>query len=541
MFSTRRAAFLIFGFLAYLFLRGIGDHGLLDPLEGLNAGVSLSMAIRGDLLHPAFGSLPYLGKTMGFWWLNALGLRLFGWMEFAVRFFPALGALGTAFAAWLLARRMGGARAANYAAVIAGSSLLTYIASQLAAPHTLFAYFTSLALVGIVYGLQERRFFALLHVFSVLAFIVYGPAGFLLPWLTLFLYAAFIEDERIFRNALSYWPGLAATFLGGGGYLLLLYFKNPFLLDMMRFSPASPAFGSFFSSLLLLFVGLYPWIGTFPEAFFIVFSRKRGFLWLRHGREILLVFWFAVFAVYGLFSGDGLALVAVLPASGTLAALYLANAAENGQVKPLQRLVLFEILFFIPLLMGGLLRIVISDVLRSTLLSLLPWTFFCGLFLFAGWFYAKTKQPRKQMIHMCLTSLLAMLPLAGVFDLWAEATSLRNVGRYLREGREEGDALVQYAMNRPSIFFYTAKESLLIDTDALPQIAGQRGLDPQVLQTVWNWPRRVFMIVDRKQQFPPSMPQEVYNLYDDGGCVVLSNKRDYEKIASPTPLAERIP
>ncbi|WP_208873501.1 hypothetical protein, partial [Fretibacterium fastidiosum] len=42
--GRRRNLLIFLTILAYLYFRGIGDHGLLDPLEGVNASVGLTMA-----------------------------------------------------------------------------------------------------------------------------------------------------------------------------------------------------------------------------------------------------------------------------------------------------------------------------------------------------------------------------------------------------------------------------------------------------------------------------------------------------------------
>ena len=103
--------------LGYLCFWGIGDHGLLDPLEGIHASIGANAAFQGSSLRPGIGRTPYLGKSTGFWWLEALSLHILGWDEFSVRFWPALAGLGMAAAAALAVRR-GRVRGARLAAVI---------------------------------------------------------------------------------------------------------------------------------------------------------------------------------------------------------------------------------------------------------------------------------------------------------------------------------------------------------------------------------------------------------------------------------------
>ena len=226
--AARKTAYLVLIVLIYLFFRGIGDHGLLDPIEGVNASVALNMAMRRNFTVPMADGHLYLGNSMGYWWLSALSLSLpvFGWEEFSVRLCSVVGGLGMAAAGWFIALRAYGERAANYAGVLIGSSLLVYATSQLASPHALYAFCVTLSLLGAVYALHDERFFTLLHVSAILAFVVYGPAGVVLPWLSLLIYALVTGQERFLARALSYWPGLLATALIGGSYIFFLKVKK---------------------------------------------------------------------------------------------------------------------------------------------------------------------------------------------------------------------------------------------------------------------------------------------------------------------------
>jgi hypothetical protein len=152
--------------------------------------------------------------------------------------------------------------------------------------------------------------------------------------------------------------------------------------------------------------------------------------------------------------------------------------------------------------------------------------FFCLLFLFAGWYYAKTRQPRKLMLHLSVISLLSLLPLAGAFDLLAEVSSARDVGLYLRNDSGRDDVLIQYAMNRPSLYFYTAKDSVLVRALHIPGVMKQRTSSDSFLNRAWDDTSRVFMVVGRRQEFLTPLPQNVYNVYDSRELTVLSNRRD---------------
>jgi 4-amino-4-deoxy-L-arabinose transferase-like glycosyltransferase len=525
--SKHKTAFLIGFVLLFLFFRGIGDHGLLDPVEGINASVALNMAGRQDFFAPLAGDLPYLGKSMGFWWLSALMLTLFGWFEGALRFWPALGGVGMAAASWFVAHRTADKRAADYAAVLTGTSFLTYVASQIAAPYTLYAFCVTGALAGIVYGFRDRRFFLLLHFASSMALIVCGPAGLLLPWLSLLLYAYLAAQERFFVRALFYWPGLLTTLALSGGYLLLLRFKNPTILALMRYLPAAAAFDSFSSAVLFFVLGFFPWAGLVPET--LRASRPREWLFILPSERVnvLLLAWTAVFLFFGLFSKDAFFLAAPLPALAALCAARLAEAVGNGDAEALRRMAAWEFRFFGVCLFFGLPWLYFYDagILQKTSMSLVPWMGFSLLFFFMWRRNSKTGHLHKLMRQLSLVALLSLMPLAGVFDLLADKLSLREAGLYLREELKlnQDVKIVQYGANRPSLFFYTAKPFLSVHASPIPGVAGQKILDDDALDEIWEEPHRVFMIVERNQKILRPLKKAPFNVHEKLGRIILSN------------------
>ena len=527
MYSTRKAAFLIFLVLLYLFFRGIGDHGLLDPLEGVNASIALGMAARNNFSVPMLENAPYWGTSMGFWWLSAVTLRwFFGWIEFSVRFWPALGGLGMAAASWFIARRSGGGRAANYAAVLTGTSLLTYGVSQISSHHALYACLVTMALAGALYGFQNRRFFLLLHVSSVLALIVHGPAGLILPWLSLMLYAYLAEQEKFFLSAMFYWPGTLATALLGGGYLCLCFFENPALLTMMRYNPPAVAFSSLSESCLFLAAGFFPWVAipfvtlkkTLPADWEVIQPEER--------QNVLLLVWTAVFLFFGFFVGDALLLAVPLPALMSLCALHLADAVEKRDSALFRKMIVIKFFLFMTFLCAGLPLIYANNPnMSGTLMSVMPWAVLCLVFLGVGWYYAKTRQPHKLMRHLCNVALISLLPLAGAFDLLSENLAVRDIGLYLRGELKRDGLLVQHSMNIPSLYYYTAKDSLLVNAPAMPRTKGREALSESALNRMWGNTSRIVMVIRRDQNEYLSRPQEIHDLYQTPDFVILSNRR----------------
>ncbi|MDR1049153.1 MAG: glycosyltransferase family 39 protein [Synergistaceae bacterium] len=508
----------IFALLLFLFFRGIGDHGLLDPVEGVNASVALNMAARGDFAASILEGASHLGKSLGYWWLSALSLLVFGWSEFAVRFWAAFGGLGMAAASWFIARRTMDGRAAGYAAVLAGTNLLTFAASQLAAPYTFYAFCVAAGLAGIVYAFQDRRFFFLFHAFSSLGLIVCGPAAFLLPWLAFLIYAYLCEQEHFLARALLYWPGLAATFLIAGGYLLSLYLENPAFLASMRGLPRG-VFGFLPWGLLFLIAGFFPWIGILPCAVASAWPRDWSRVLPSQKQDVLLMVWAAVFLVFGLLSGDAFLLTASVPPLASLCAGRLRAAEEEEYRLPRSALYLSGASMLAGLAWLGGSR---GELLRIAAMSVLPWACLSVLLLVV-WYRAS---PLKLGRRLCAMAMFSLLPLAGAFDLLAESLSMREAGIFLRKELEREDVVLQYAMNRPSLFFYTGKDSFLTHLSAASPANGEaRSEEDKRLINIWTGPRRVFMLVDRRRELSTSLRREVFSYYENHNMLVLGNRR----------------
>ncbi|GHS86754.1 hypothetical protein AGMMS49957_05440 [Synergistales bacterium] len=532
MRPTRKATLWVFAILMFLLFRGAGDHALLDPIEGLNASVTLNMATRGDLFVPRAGDFFYTGKAMGFWWLSALCLKILGWSEAAVRFWPVIGGLGMAAGAWFIARRLKSERVANFAAILTGSALLTYAASQIASPHTLYSLLTTGALVGFIYGTSDNRFFLLTHAASALGFIAYGPAGLLLPWLSFLIYAYATGEWNALADALFYWPGVLATIFLVDGYLVLMYMNHPALLALMRYMPRAAAFNTFGNALLFLAFGAFPWCGiagyAIKDALPLTWREVRP----HEKNNALLVIWIAVFSFFGLFSGDAFLITAVIPPLAALSSLCVAKIIEesnnnngNNDYDAARRMMIWECSFF------GVFVIVVlpwfyfgaTASLRGTLLSLVPWIGIECLFLAFGLRCVKKREMRKIMLQLSVAALLSLLPLAGVFDLLAENLSIRPNALWLKEEVKTGDKIVQYGMNNPSLYFYTARESILFEARPLSGVAERTPFSEKALVETWEGPARVFLIVAQSDKIRP-LGGSVHNVYDDARYIILSNQ-----------------
>ena len=125
------------------------DFPLLDPDEGLHAGIAQEMVERGDWITPRFLGEPFLDKPILYFWAEAASLRLFGFGEAAVRLpglmFGLLGALSTGLLAW----RMFGASTGWIAGILYATTILPTALAQAASHDVALIPWINLALLSL--------------------------------------------------------------------------------------------------------------------------------------------------------------------------------------------------------------------------------------------------------------------------------------------------------------------------------------------------------------------------------------------------------
>ena len=183
--TVRRLELVLLMLLAVPLLFTAQGLELLDPDEGLYAGIAQSMATTGDWMLPHFNGLPYLEKPPLYFWAAALTLRVDPSSELAVRIWSALAALGTVLLAWRMGRRLYGPAAG----VMAGVALTTTVGYALyvrkASTDFVFVFCLTLALYGFLRDATRpeagKARFLLFYAGSALALLSKGLIGLVFP------------------------------------------------------------------------------------------------------------------------------------------------------------------------------------------------------------------------------------------------------------------------------------------------------------------------------------------------------------------------
>ncbi len=129
---------------------------LLLPDEGRYSEVAREMFV-GDGLTPTLAGLPFFHKPPLTYWVDMLGMALFGVGHFAVRLGPSLGAWLMGAALWLALRRWHGPRIAGIALLALATSPFFFVGAQYANHDMLVAGMLAVATLAIARALEPGK------------------------------------------------------------------------------------------------------------------------------------------------------------------------------------------------------------------------------------------------------------------------------------------------------------------------------------------------------------------------------------------------
>ena len=173
--------------VAYVcFFHGLSAFGLVGPDEPRYTSIARDMAAGGDWVTPRLHGEPWLEKPILYYWVAALGYRIFNNGELAARLPSVLGALTTMLALGWVAWRFYGPTTATLFALVFPSSVAVLAFARAATPDMLFTSTLALAMAAaapLVLLHQRRAVWAYQVAFGTalgLAVLAKGPAGLVL-------------------------------------------------------------------------------------------------------------------------------------------------------------------------------------------------------------------------------------------------------------------------------------------------------------------------------------------------------------------------
>lgn len=258
--------------VAVLWFSNLEYRKLIKPDEGRYAEIPREMVVSGDWTTPRLNDLKYFEKPPLQYWATATAYTIFGEHHWTSRLWTGLTGFAGILLVWFTGLRLFGREAANYAAILLGSSMLYVLMGHINTLDMGVTFFLTLGIAGLLLaqtqtGITQRRNWMLLAWAALaLAVLSKGLMGLVLPGAALFIYCVVQRDFSVLKR-MHWLPGLGLFLLITAPWFYLVMKANPeffqrFFIyehytrfttkDLGRYQP-----WYFFIPILL--VGMLPW------------------------------------------------------------------------------------------------------------------------------------------------------------------------------------------------------------------------------------------------------------------------------------------
>ena len=537
----------------------------LDPDEGLYATIALEMASDGDWVMPHANGLPYLEKPPLYFWLTALTFRLLGPSEWTTRLWSALAVLGTVLLTWRIGRRLYGESAGLLAGIVMATMVGNALYVRKASADQLFVFCLTLAIYGFLRDAERAdrggRRFLLFYLGIALGVLTKGFIG-LFPLLIVGLGLALVR--RLSWRDLNLARGAALVLVVAGPWHALVAWRSPtlfgvYVLDahLLRFFNARRYVEadvplSTLGFLAASFVWAFPW-GVFSLA-----RPAPGRTPPAHWRPVIVLWLVLVVGVFALSRfkheyyalpafpalavlvgaawaggrdiGRWLALGLIGCAAVGLAALWIGAGPTAGQVLD----GLAELNAYYRILRDQKVPLPFEPREFGVLLQGLGWVLLVGWGL-ATVCWARGWRPTAFASLVGVAGTITLL-IFRLLDVVEPHHSVKEVAQAINAQAAPADVLVlegslSYGGALP---FYTRRRLLLVNgavdyfsiTARLPEARGVF-IDTSEMQTLWEGPRRVFLVAHHPfdRGLIAALPSaSVHDLGGHGGSHLFSNR-----------------
>jgi len=335
--DSRIAAAILALSAVFVLFHDLGGAALFNPDEGRNAEIAREVLETGDWITPYYNFLPRIEKPMFFYAATAASFKLFGVSETAARLPSALAALGILVITYFFVRRIAGAWAALWSALVLVTAVQFNIFARIVIVDMVLAFFITTALMAFylasIAELQnvKRRYHFLMYAAAAGATLVKGPIGFIFPGMIVVAYITARRKWSALKEMELGWgvlifllivtPWYAAAEMRRPGYLAYFLGQEHFVRFLTpHFNRGKPWY-YFFG---VVAVGFFPWT--------LILPRIAARLWqMRDDFALFTLLWAVVpFAFFSLSSSKmSEYLLPIYPALAALAGITLAYGLQR--------------------------------------------------------------------------------------------------------------------------------------------------------------------------------------------------------------------
>ena len=307
MFKNSNKIFLVLLLISiYLFFAFNSYIHITDTVESNYALTAKEMVQSKDWISPQIYGKYWYDKPVFFYWQTAAAFKLFGFTEFAARFWPAvMGILSVLLMFWFGKKLLDDKRIGLISGLILATSLeFIIIAKFVITDMMLFFFFNgALACFLLAYrgGPKAKNYYYLFYLLCALATLTKGPIGFLLPGLIVFLFLCWTRNWAELKE-MKIIPGFILFLITAAPWYCAMYFKHgrDFVLtffgvhNYLRATVSEhPRDNVFYYYFLILLVGFFPWVAFLPQTIKNLWSKGKG--WLKRDFETkFLITWIVV-------------------------------------------------------------------------------------------------------------------------------------------------------------------------------------------------------------------------------------------------------
>lgn len=342
--------------LCYLvFFHGLGNYAIWDPDEGRTGVIAKEMVTSGNWVTLTQNEAPYYDKPALYFWLVAMGLKLLGLNESAVRLPSALAASLTVGLVFFWGSVAGGWKRGLLGAVVLATSMEFVALGRFGKMDMVFTFFFTAALLSFLWWKKQGQgWIWLFYLFMALAVLIKGPIGALLPLLVVAVALGLKKRwDLLWEMRLDH--GLVVLMLVSGPWYLLAALRDPqyiwtFLWDhnVARYFVTEPGIKHpqpVYYFLPILIGGFLPWSLFLPPMVYGLWRERK-----EASREEISFLWVWIITVLIFFSLARNKLgVYILPAFPLLALWtgdFLCQSLEARETRPWLRIWILCASFF---------------------------------------------------------------------------------------------------------------------------------------------------------------------------------------------------
>ena len=262
---------------AILFFFKLGSFSLYDAAETTYGEFIKQIRLTGDWVSMHYNGEVIFDKPPLYFWLAALMTYMFGFNEFAIRFWAALSGVLTVVATFYLGQAFHGRRVGFLSGIIAMTAFQFMIQSRIAELDILLTLLLTSAFLFFWQGYHTRKphFYWLFYACLALATLVKGLIGVALPGTAIFLFLLLRKELHRIRE-MQVLPGAAIVLLIGSPWYIAEWARHgseftEFVLGFLflsRFKGVVAGHpGPWYYYFFALLLGFAPWSHFLPYSF----------------------------------------------------------------------------------------------------------------------------------------------------------------------------------------------------------------------------------------------------------------------------------